>query len=141
MVRVLPGPQWRQFTCEARERFLSTQYQVQPASDRVGVRLQGQTLQRRSAKEVISSGVVTGSIQVPSDGQPIILGADRQTAGGYAQIAVVIGPDLPLLAQLAPGDRVSFQCVTLAEAVEAVRRQKSDEATTCSELPRAILPS
>ena len=113
VVRVLPGPNWRQFTREAQAAFLSSEYEVQPASDRVGVRLQGLTLQRRISAEVISCGVTTGSIQVPADGQPIVLGADRQTVGGYPQIAVVIRPDLPLLAQLVPGDRVSFRRVTL----------------------------
>jgi allophanate hydrolase subunit 2 len=84
--------------------------------------------------EVISSGVTAGSVQVPADGQPIVLGADRQTAGGYAQIATVIGPDLPLLAQLTPGDRVTFRQISLAEAVEAVRAQRAAEAAACRAL-------
>lgn len=124
VVRVVPGPHWRQFSREAQAALLSFKYLVQPASDRVGVRLQGPTLQRQVSNEVISSGVTTGSIQVPADGQPIILGADRQTVGGYPQIAVVIGPDLPLLAQLVPGDCVSFRQLTLEEA----RAARSSEA-------------
>jgi antagonist of KipI len=84
----------------------------------MGIRLKGPALPRRILTEVISSGVTTGSVQVPAEGQPIILGADRQTVGGYPQIAVVIGPDLPLLAQLVPGDHVSFRRVTLEEAIK-----------------------
>lgn len=133
-VRVLPGPQWRQFTRQAHEALVSSEYQVQPASDRIGLRLQGPALQRRVTTEVISCGVTMGSIQVPADGQPIVLGADRQTAGGYAQIAVVIGPDLPLLAQLTPGDRVTFRCVTLDEALEAVRQQAANEMAALQKL-------
>ena len=117
VVRILPGPDWHQFTREAHAAFLSSEYNVQPASDRMGIRLKGPALPRRILTEVISSGVTTGSVQVPAEGQPIILGADRQTVGGYPQIAVVIGPDLPLLAQLAPGDHVSFRRVTLEEAI------------------------
>ena len=126
-VRVLPGPQWRQFTREARASFLATEYQVQPASDRVGLRLKGAALPRRIVTEVISSGVTMGSVQAPVDGQPIVLMADRQTAGGYAQIADVIGADLALLAQLTPGDRVSFKQVTLEQAVDALRQQRRNE--------------
>jgi KipI family sensor histidine kinase inhibitor len=117
VVRILPGPHWRQFTRVAQAAFLSSEYEAQSASDRVGVRLKGPTLRRRISTEVISSGVTTGSVQIPADGQPIVLGADRQTVGGYPQMAVVIGPDLPLLAQLVPGDRVSFRRVTLEEAI------------------------
>jgi biotin-dependent carboxylase-like uncharacterized protein len=117
VVRVLPGPHWRQFTREAQAAFLSSEYEAQPASDRVGLRLKGLALQRRITSEVISSGVTMGSVQVPANGQPIVLGADRQTVGGYPQIAVVIGADLALLAQLVPGDRVSFRRVTLEEAM------------------------
>jgi biotin-dependent carboxylase-like uncharacterized protein len=117
VVRILPGPHWHQFTREAHAAFLSSEYNVQPASDRMGIRLKGPALPRRILTEVISSGVTTGSVQVPAEGQPIILGADRQTVGGYPQIAVVIGPDLALLAQLVPGDHVSFRRVTLEEAI------------------------
>lgn len=127
VVRVLPGPQWQQFTRQAQEAFLSATYRVLPASDRVGLRLQGPALSRRWQSEVISSGVTVGSVQVPASGQPIVLMADRQTVGGYPQIAVVIGPDLPLLAQLIPGDQVSFRRVTLTEAVAAVRESQIEE--------------
>jgi len=127
VVRVVPGPQWWQFTPQARQTFLAATYQVQPASDRTGLRLQGPALLRRWSTEVISSGVTAGSVQVPASGQPIVLLADRQTVGGYPQIAVVIGPDLPLLAQLIPGDRVSFRQVSPAEAVAAVHQRWADE--------------
>jgi KipI family sensor histidine kinase inhibitor len=124
-LRVLPGPQWTQFTPEAQEAFLSAEWEVRSTSDRQGTRLRGPALERQVTSEVISGGVTMGSVQVPADGQPIVLGADRQTAGGYPQIAVVIGPDLPLLAQLAPGDRASFREVTYEEALDAVRAERA----------------
>jgi allophanate hydrolase subunit 2 len=126
-VRVLPGPQWGQFTRDAQTTLLTGEYTMQPASDRVGLRLKGPALERKRTTEIISSGVTAGSIQVPNDGQPIVLIADRQTAGGYAQIAVVISADLPLLAQLAPAERVSFRRVTMEEAVAALREQRASE--------------
>ena len=126
-VRVLPGSQWGQFTRQAQAGFLAGEYTVQPASDRVGLRVKGPALQRKRATEIISSGVTAGSIQVPNDGQPIVLMADRQTAGGYAQIAVAISADLPLLAQLVPGDRVTFRRVTMGEAVAALHAQRAAE--------------
>jgi antagonist of KipI len=82
----------------------------------MGLRLSGPTLQRHAPGELASSTVAPGTIQVPPDGQPIVLMADAQTIGGYAQIAHVIAVDLPLVAQLRPGDAVRFRAVTLAEA-------------------------
>ncbi len=134
IVRVLPGPQWHQFPQSEHDKLFSAFYEVQPAFNRTGLRLAGPALQRRRPTEVISSGVTIGSIQVPNDGQPIVLGADRQTAGGYAQIAIAIQADLPLLAQLVPGDRVSFCQVTVEEAIAAMRQQVEQEAAACKTL-------
>ncbi len=108
-VCAMPGPHWEQFTEEAQAAFFSAAWEVKATSNRQGIRLQGPALQRRQPVEVISCGVTMGTVQVPADGQPIVLGADRQTVGGYAQIATVLDADMPLIAQLAPGDRVSFQ--------------------------------
>jgi antagonist of KipI len=93
-------------------------FSVSQKSDRMGVRLSGVVLERSSVAELVSSTVVPGTIQVPPDGQPIILMADAQTIGGYPQIAHVISADLPLVAQLRPADNVRFREVSLAEAHE-----------------------
>lgn len=92
------------------------EFKVSPQSDRMGVRLQGAPLARAASVELRSMPVVPGTVQVPPDGQPILLLADAQTLGGYPQLAHVISADLPLAAQLRPGDGVRFEEVTLAEA-------------------------
>ncbi len=121
-VRVILGPQDDYFDSHSVHLFLSQEYQVGLLSDRMGLRLQGPSLQHTGAKEIISSGIALGAIQVPPDGQPIILMADRQTAGGYPVIATVIRADIPLLAQCVPGQsRVRFRAVTLDEAQEGYR--------------------
>jgi len=115
-LRVVLGPQDDAFTAEAIARFLGETYTLTSASDRMGIRLQGTPLTHKSAAGIISDGVVNGSVQVPPDGQPIVMMADHQTTGGYPKIATVIRPDLPLLAQCLPGDTVRFAAVTLEEA-------------------------
>ena len=112
VVRVVRGAQLDEFG----ETFFSAEFKVSSKSDRMGVRLVGAVVARKSATELISSVVAPGTVQVPPDGQPIVLMADAQTMGGYPQIAHVIGVDLPLVAQLRPGDSIRFQEVTLAEA-------------------------
>jgi antagonist of KipI len=92
------------------------EFQVSPQSDRMGLRLAGAALVRRRTDDLLSSAVAPGTVQVPPDGRPILLMADAQTIGGYPQAAQVIGPDLPLAAQLRPGDRVRFREVALEEA-------------------------
>ncbi|MFN2284824.1 MAG: urea amidolyase, partial [Anaerolineae bacterium] len=96
-------------------------YRLTPEADRMGARLQGPPIAHRGPNGIVSDGVMTGSIQVPPDGQPIVMLADHQTTGGYPKIATVLGADLPLLAQCLPGDSdascvVRFTAVTLAEA-------------------------
>lgn len=118
-LRVVPGPQDAAFTPAALTTFLSADYELTPAADRMGYRLHGPPLTHQGRAEIVSDGVLTGCIQVPADGQPIILLADHQTTGGYPKIATVIQADLPLLAQCLPGDRVRFQAVTLTEAQAA----------------------
>jgi antagonist of KipI len=112
-VRVVRGTEAGEFSGE----FFQHIFTVEAHSDRMGLRLAGPQLERRSKTgELISSPVAPGTIQVPPDGQPIVLMADAQTLGGYPKIAHAISVDLPLLAQLRPGDTVRFQEVTLAEA-------------------------
>ncbi len=116
VVRVLGGAQEEWFTQTTRERFYNTPYAVLPDSDRMGLRLDGLALPLETQRAMVSEPVTWGSVQVPVGGQPIVLMADRQTMGGYPRIAEVITVDLPLLAQLRPGDRVRFVKTTIAEA-------------------------
>jgi len=101
---------------EYNERWLGSEFKVTPQSDRMGVRLNGPALERNNSRELFSSAVAPGTVQVPPNGQPIILLADAQTIGGYPKLAHVIGVDLPLVAQLRPGNAVRFRKVSLAEA-------------------------
>lgn len=115
-LRVVLGPQDDYFTNEGIATFLSSAYQLTPEADRMGARLQGAPIAHRGPTGVVSDGVVAGSVQVPPDGQPIVMLADHQTTGGYPKIATVLCADLPLLAQCVLDDSVSFAAVTLAEA-------------------------
>jgi KipI family sensor histidine kinase inhibitor len=117
-VRVVLGPHADRFPKAARETLLGARYTVGPASDRMGYRLQGPALARHEPADILSQGMPLGGIQVPGDGLPIVLLADHQTTGGYPIVATVIRADLPLLAQLAPGDSVHFGQVS-ADAARA----------------------
>jgi KipI family sensor histidine kinase inhibitor len=127
-LHLLRGPQADLFDEEAWRRFLTSSYRVAPQSSRMGVRLEGPELLVKSAAEMPSQPVCTGAIQVPPDGQPIVLGADRQTLGGYPVIAAIISADWPLLGQLAPGDNVRFAEVTLDEAIYQRKKLERDLA-------------
>lgn len=115
-IRIVAGRQWEDFEQSSQQLFLEQAYRVTPQSDRMGYRLAGEPLQLKQSTSYLSEAVTHGTIQVPVDGQPIILMADRQTLGGYAKIAHVIRMDLPLLAQLAPGATVRFRRIELDEA-------------------------
>lgn len=113
-VRVVMGPQDYFFNKQAISTFLTHKYTVSPESDRMGIRLLGEKIETEKSTDIISDGIVFGSIQITSAGQPIVMMADHQTTGGYAKIATVMEEDLPMLAQAKPGDTVSFQCVTIS---------------------------
>jgi antagonist of KipI len=119
-LRVVLGPQDDHFAPEALQRFLSTEYRVAATSDRVGCRLQGPALPHAGPSEIVSDGMLPGCVQVPPDGQPIVMGPDSPTTGGYPKIATVITADRPRLAQLLPGQaRVRFESVTVEQALRA----------------------
>jgi antagonist of KipI len=124
-VRILMGPQDAMFTAGAIAALLSSRYIVTAQSNRMGYRLDGLLLQRRSTTDMLSEATPFGSLQVATSGQPILLMADRQTTGGYPKIATVITADLPLAAQLAPGDWIEFEACTRTDAVDALRRQEA----------------
>lgn len=125
-VRVVLGPQADAFTEAGLATFLSSAYAVSARSDRMGCQLDGPVIEHLGGFNIVSDGIVNGSIQVPGSGRPIVLLADRQTTGGYTKIATVISADLPVFAQLRPGDTVRFRAVSLAEADRAAvtRRER-----------------
>ncbi|MFP5515208.1 MAG: biotin-dependent carboxyltransferase family protein [Alphaproteobacteria bacterium] len=139
-LRVVLGPQEDRFTEQALATFLSADYHVGKQADRMGLRLEGPALRHRGSADIPSDGLVTGSIQVPGNGQPILLLNDHQTAGGYAKIATVISADLPRAGRLRPGDRLSFQAVTVDEA-EAIRRRQEQAISGWIRAIRPVRPA
>jgi biotin-dependent carboxylase-like uncharacterized protein len=119
-VRVVMGPQDDLFTPEGIATFLGSEYRVTNDADRMGYRLDGPRIAHRKGADIVSDATAPGTVQVPGDGLPIVLLADRQTTGGYTKIASVIRPDIPALAQARPGDRVRFCKASLAEAHAAL---------------------
>ena len=124
-LRVMAGPQSEYADPLALQGLQETRFIVSPQSDRMGYRLTGSALPtRKDSGEMISDATVMGAVQVPPSGQPILLMADRQTTGGYPQIAVVITADLPLAAQLVPGDSIQFELCSRADAIAALMEQE-----------------
>ena len=118
-LRVVLGPQAEHFSLAGKAVFLSGEYRVSTQSDRRGIRLEGPTIELSAPADIPPEGTAAGAIQVPANGQPIVLGPDRPVTGGYAKIATVIAADLPLLAQARPGATLRFRQVSIAEAVAA----------------------
>jgi biotin-dependent carboxylase-like uncharacterized protein len=123
-VRVVLGPQTEAFTEKGIATLLGSDYSVSADSDRMGCRLDGPPVEHVSGADIVSDGTPLGAVQVPADGQPIILLADRGTAGGYAKVATVIGPDVSRLGQAMPGDTLTFKSVTVEEAHSILREQE-----------------
>ncbi|WP_291011931.1 biotin-dependent carboxyltransferase family protein [Hydrogenophaga sp.] len=127
-IRLVAGPQADHFSVAALANLVDTPYQVTPEADRMGVRLEGAALEHIGSPEIVSDATVPGSIQVPGTGQPIVLLADAQTAGGYPKIATVISTDLPRFAAARPGESLRFMFIdtemgeNLARAAEAETR-------------------
>jgi biotin-dependent carboxylase-like uncharacterized protein len=130
--RVILGPQADRFTADGVATFLGGPYEVTPQADRMGYRLKGPVIQHARGHDIVSDGIPLGGIQVPGDGQPIVLLVDRQTTGGYTKIATVISVDVARLGQARPGQRVRFREVSLAQAHAAL----SDE---CARLDAAVV--
>jgi allophanate hydrolase subunit 2 len=122
---VLAGPQAEWFTDDAVRALTSTSFRVSPRSNRMGYRLEGPQLGRLRTDEPISEPLAFGAIQVPAAGEPILLMADRQTAGGYPKIGCVIAADLPIAGQLAPGDFIEFDlCGRQLAAAALIARER-----------------
>ncbi len=120
LLRVMAGPQADWFQADALKTIGGVSFRISPQSNRMGYRLQGPPLGRVKDDELISEPLGIGAIQVPLAGEPILLMADRQTAGGYPKIGYVISADLPLAGQLAPGDFIEFHVCSQQEAVAAL---------------------
>jgi antagonist of KipI len=123
-VQFILGPQDDAFTEEAIANFTSHPYTVSNESDRMGYRLQGLILKHTTGADIISDFITVGSIQVPANGQPIVLMADCQMSGGYTKIGVIIGVDIPYMAQKKPGDSIHFQAVEVSDAQEQWKREE-----------------
>ena len=108
VVKVLSGPEFSHFSSQTIAHFFSQTYTIANDSNRMGYRLLGKELSFDSKQEVISSGIVLGTIQISNAGQPILLMRDAQTTGGYPRIAVVLPEELDRLAQLKPGEKIRF---------------------------------
>jgi allophanate hydrolase subunit 2 len=108
VLRISLGPRDDWFLPAAAETLCSQPWRVSASSNRVGIRLEGPPLERSRTSELLSEGLVTGALQVPPSGQPILLLHDHPTTGGYPVIAVVHSDDLWLAGQLAPSQRVRF---------------------------------
>ncbi|WP_191561517.1 biotin-dependent carboxyltransferase family protein [Metabacillus idriensis] len=115
-IRVIKGRQFDDFSEESKANFFSERFEITPQSDRMGYRMKGPVLKLDKEQEMISEAVSFGTIQVPSEGNPIVLLADRQTTGGYPKIAQIASIDLPFISQLKPGESVQFIEISLDEA-------------------------
>ena len=124
-VRVVLGPQDDYFTPEGIETFLASAYAVSREADRMGYRLTGPKIAHARGFNIVSDGIVTGSVQVPGSGEPIVMMADRQTTGGYPKLATVISADLRLVAQRRAGEEIRFAAVGIEEA-QAAARERAD---------------
>lgn len=123
LLRAVPGPQAEAFTEEGRNTFIRNPYQLTVNCDRMACRLEGPPVEMKKGADIISDGITEGSVQITASGLPIVMMADHQTTGGYAKIATVIWTDVPALAQLRPGEWVTFQYVTAMEAVKIARKE------------------
>ena len=123
-IRVTRGAQNDWFGPDEWTKFLATIYRVSEQSDRAGLRLRGEAIYPREAKQLLTDGIPLGAVQIPQDGEPIILFMDQQTTGGYPKIANVIAAEMHNLGQLRPRDEVRFQEVSLAGAIAILRAQE-----------------
>lgn len=119
VIRALPGPEYHEFDTVSQEAFWRAPWRLSPQSNRMGYRLQGQPLKRTTDRELLSHGLLPGVVQVPHNGQPIVLMNDAQTTGGYPRIACIIEADRYHLAQIPLGQPIHFVQCSIEEALQA----------------------
>lgn len=124
-VRVILGPQDDYFTDAGVQTFFAGEYTLTKDADRMGLKLDGAAIESKAGVDIVSDGIALGSVQIPASGKPIIMLADRQTTGGYAKIATVITADIPLLAQMRPGETLRFQKVSMEEGHAAYKEARA----------------
>ena len=124
-VRVTKGLQWDWFDNQNRKLFFQKAYQVTALSNRMGLRLSGESILSSKGNEIITEGMPLGAIQIPGNGQPIISFVEHQTTGGYPKLANVISADLYKVGQLKPGDQFEFQLIGFPEAEKARLEQEN----------------
>jgi antagonist of KipI len=134
-IRVVLGPQAECFTPRGIETFLNGEYRLSPQSDRQGLRTTGPAIEFATGPDIISDPTPLGAVQVPGDGQPIILHCDGQSTGGYAKIAVVATADLDRLAQIFPGEPIRFERITRDEAIE----RNADQRRLIEQVRQALI--
>jgi biotin-dependent carboxylase-like uncharacterized protein len=124
-VRVVLGPEADRFTADGVRTFLASAYELLQQSDRMGARLEGPPIAHARGHDIVSNGIALGTVQVPGNGQPIVLLVDRQSTGGYTKIATVCSFDIGRLAQVKPGRHVRFEAVGVAEAHRLLREHQT----------------
>ena len=136
VLRVVLGPQEDRFSAGGIASFLGGEYRLLPQSDRMGARLQGNRIEHTQGHDIISDGTALGSVQVPGDGQPIVLLVDRQSTGGYTKIATVCSFDIGRVGQLRPGQSLRFAAVSVDEA----RRLRLEADAWLARIPGKEIP-
>ncbi|ASJ71919.1 biotin-dependent carboxyltransferase family protein [Granulosicoccus antarcticus] len=122
-LRFVPASEWGDLDANNQAEFLTSDWQITPASNRVGYRLSGPELRPETPREMLSHGILPGTIQLPPSGQPVVQLMDANTAGGYPKLGKIIDADLPVLAQIPLGETIRFQSCTIEEATTAQDRQ------------------
>ena len=132
-LRVILGPQADRFSDDGVAALVSAPYEMLPQSDRMGARLRGPRIGHVRGHDIISDGIPLGGIQVPGDGQPIVLLVDRQSTGGYTKVATVCSIDIARLGQMKPGQRLTFRAIDVAEAHRLLREDAASLAQAVKE--------
>jgi antagonist of KipI len=132
-IRAVLGPQADRFTDDGIAALFGSAYEMLPQSDRMGARLRGPRIDHVRGHDIISDGIPLGGIQVPGDGQPIVLLVDRQSTGGYTKLATVCSIDIARLGQVKPGQRVTFRAIDVAEAHRVWREAATSLARAVTE--------
>lgn len=126
LIHIIEGPQIERFSDEAKQKLVNENFKISEKSDRMGFRLQGENIAPIESADIISEPLALGSIQVPNDGNPIILLNDKQTVGGYTKIATVCAADLPILAQKKPNETIKFEWITVEAATEKLKQKEQE---------------